>query len=490
MSQFSVLLGGVLWICVFVGLFVIWQNRNDPAEAADEPPQTSATPDSDATDSAPADGKGSSEERSPALTVKFPARPLPPFEFDEVMGGKLSLDDLKGRRWVASFVFSRCTETCPTISSAMMRVHDKVKESAPDVLFVSFTVDPKHDTVDVFRQYSEIFTKGDHERWKFVTGNKEEIETTVVRGFGFYMKENVGETRLPGVEVAHSNRVALVNEEGIVVATFLGTREPDMVRLRRILSGKVEFPKPTPGLSFTRSDGSPLPIEVQAVPADDSNDGTDDSGASQNNPPDPARADESDPDNSDSAALGLAPEDEYDGRKPSNRGATTEGSTPEDFNAAIDASMPDWAKRLPAWNAGLNSLAAILLVNGLIAIRNQKRHLHRNLMIAAFLTSVVFLISYLTYHYALGKYTGEHGRRFSGTGVAAVVYQLILWPHIVLAAAVPVMAVQVFRHAFAERWDAHRSLAKLTFPTWMFVSVTGVIIYAMLYHWPANGTVH
>ena len=105
-------------------------------------------------------------------------------------------------------------------------------------------------------------------------------------------------------------------------------------------------------------------------------------------------------------------------------------------------------------------------------------------MISAFVTSVVFLVCYLVYHYALGKYTGEHGRRFPGDGVAAIVYQLILWPHIVLAAAVPVLAILVFRHAFAERWDQHRRLAKITFPIWMFVSVTGVVIYGMLYHWP------
>ena len=125
-------------------------------------------------------------------------------------------------------------------------------------------------------------------------------------------------------------------------------------------------------------------------------------------------------------------------------------------------------------------------VSGLVAIKAENKTRHRNLMIAAFLTSVVFLGSYLTYHWALGKYTGEHGRRFSGTGPSAVVYQMILWPHIVLAAVVPVLAIRVFVHAFAERWDAHKKLAKITFPIWMFVSVTGVIIYGMLYHWPTT----
>ena len=146
--------------------------------------------------------------------------------------------------------------------------------------------------------------------------------------------------------------------------------------------------------------------------------------------------------------------------------------------------MPPWARMLPTVNSGLNTLSAILLMMGLIAINTGKRQRHRNLMITAFLTSAVFLACYLTYHYALGKYTGEHGKKFPGDGVATIVYQLILWPHIVLAVFVPFLAVRVFMHAFAERWNAHKKLAKITFPIWMFVSVTGVVIYGMLYHWP------
>ena len=158
-------------------------------------------------------------------------------------------------------------------------------------------------------------------------------------------------------------------------------------------------------------------------------------------------------------------------------------------NATIDGKLPSWAKQLPPINACLNTLAAILLICGLIAIRNKKERMHRNFMVSAFLTSAVFLVCYLTYHYALGKYTGEHGKRFPGQGIAAVVYQLILWPHIVLAACVPVLAIRVFQHAFADRRAAHRKLAKVTFPIWMFVSVTGVLIYGMLYHWPEAAAV-
>ena len=107
-------------------------------------------------------------------------------------------------------------------------------------------------------------------------------------------------------------------------------------------------------------------------------------------------------------------------------------------------------------------------------------------MISAFVISVLFLVSYLGYHYALGKYTGEHGRRFSGEGIWAVIYPLVLWPHVALAATVPFLAVGVFRHAFAERWEAHKRLARVTLPIWLYVSVTGVVIYGMLYHWPQS----
>ena len=98
---------------------------------------------------------------------------------------------------------------------------------------------------------------------------------------------------------------------------------------------------------------------------------------------------------------------------------------------------------------------------------------------------MLFLLSYLTYHYALGEYTGEHGRRFVGSQIASVVYMSILIPHIILAIFVPFLAIRVFQHAFASLWEEHRRLARITFPIWLFVSVTGVVIYWMLYQLPA-----
>lgn len=130
---------------------------------------------------------------------------------------------------------------------------------------------------------------------------------------------------------------------------------------------------------------------------------------------------------------------------------------------------------LATLNAVLNSLAALLLVVGWLSIRSGNTKRHRAAMVAAFGVSTVFLVSYLAYH-AL-----EGSRPFRGEGVVRPVYYTILISHVLLAAAVPVMAIRMFFLAWKGRWDAHRRLGKLTLPIWLYVSVTGVVIYVMLY---------
>jgi len=130
-------------------------------------------------------------------------------------------------------------------------------------------------------------------------------------------------------------------------------------------------------------------------------------------------------------------------------------------------------------NAVLNSAAAVLLVAGWVFIRWGRWRAHRAAMVAAFATSAIFLVSYLVYHYLEGsrKYAGPESLRF--------VYYTILLTHVVLAAAVPVLALRMFFLAWRGRWEAHRRLGRVTMPVWLYVSVTGVVIYAMLYHLPA-----
>jgi protein SCO1/2/putative membrane protein len=135
----------------------------------------------------------------------------------------------------------------------------------------------------------------------------------------------------------------------------------------------------------------------------------------------------------------------------------------------------DWISKLPALNATLNATAAVLLVRGYLQIREGKRVEHRKTMLTAFSVSVVFLISYLIYHFNIGS------KRFEHEGMIRNLYISILLSHTVLAAAVPFLAVITLRRGLKNDLRRHAKLARITFPIWLYVSVTGVVVYMMLY---------
>jgi putative membrane protein len=131
--------------------------------------------------------------------------------------------------------------------------------------------------------------------------------------------------------------------------------------------------------------------------------------------------------------------------------------------------------QLPAVNAALNSLSAILLVGGYLFIRSSNIKAHKACMLSAFGSSMLFLASYLVYHYQVGSVP------FKGQGSIRLVYFTILLTHTILATTVVPLALVTLFRAFKERFDAHRRIARWTFPIWLYVSVTGVIVYWMLY---------
>ncbi len=145
--------------------------------------------------------------------------------------------------------------------------------------------------------------------------------------------------------------------------------------------------------------------------------------------------------------------------------------------------MPSWVSSLPAVNASLNGLAFVLLVIGWVLIRRGHRDAHKKTMLAAFGTSILFLVVYLVYHGAMVHYTGEGQVKFQGTGAIRTVYFVILISHVLLAMAVPVLAILTIRRGLKQQWESHRRIARITFPIWVYVSLTGVIIYLMLYQW-------
>jgi putative membrane protein len=132
---------------------------------------------------------------------------------------------------------------------------------------------------------------------------------------------------------------------------------------------------------------------------------------------------------------------------------------------------------LPSINATLNALSAVLLVCGYLLIRRKQIARHRRVMLTAFATSCIFLVCYLVYHAQVGSVPFHH----EGT-MLRTVYLSILFTHTVLAATVPVLAIITLRRGLAARYDKHRKIARWTLPIWLYVSVTGVVVYVMLYH--------
>jgi protein SCO1/2 len=470
MSTFSFVLGCVLWLLVLGATWklVVQKSGDKTSPAGDEQPSKSSS------------GVELPEASTSSVVINFPRRELPEFEFPECMGGVVSRESLLGKRWLASFVFTRCVETCPMITRNVSDLHRRVAESNPDFQFVSFSVDSSYDTAEVLKAYAETF-RADHARWKFLTGDENAIHELIRTGFTQYVKPNLGEARKPGFEVAHTNRAVLVNEDGVPVATYLMTDPDHVVKLRRVIEGKEDFPVPGPAVSGGPVIGNVPGLSFSVAPVAGS-EATDENVKSES-----SSHGEAAPESEEATA------DEKKNSNGSDPGAVATGQkstdseakeSASDRNEKIEQKLPVWVSRLPSINAALNSCCTILLVAGLIAIKRQNRILHRNLMVTAFLVSVVFLACYLTYHQALHHFTGERGRAFVGSATATLVYRSILIPHVILAVFVPILAIRVFVHAWRERWPEHRRLAKITFPIWLFVSITGVVIYGMLYHWP------
>lgn len=136
---------------------------------------------------------------------------------------------------------------------------------------------------------------------------------------------------------------------------------------------------------------------------------------------------------------------------------------------------------LPLVNACLNGTSAVLLCAGLVAIKRGDKELHERLMYTAFAVSTAFLASYLYYHFVVIPTVGV--TKFNGQGWPKTAYYVMLASHVLLAIVNLPLTLRTLYLARKERWDAHKRSAKVTFPIWLYVSVTGVLVYLVLYVW-------
>jgi len=132
---------------------------------------------------------------------------------------------------------------------------------------------------------------------------------------------------------------------------------------------------------------------------------------------------------------------------------------------------------LPTLNAVLNGTSAVLLAFGYLFIRRKKVNLHKACMVSAFVISTLFLVSYLIYHYHAGS------KPFPGEGWTRPLYFAILISHVILATVTLPLSIVTLARGLRGRFEKHRSIARWALPIWLYVSVTGVVVYLMLYHW-------
>lgn len=299
----------------------------------------------------------------------------PDFHLVERSGREVSRRGLVGQVWIADFVFTRCQGPCQAMNSLMYELQERV----PGVRFVSFTVDPSHDTPEHLAGWVETqrLSKG---RWDWLSGVPHERMQEIANGFLLPAGLHLG-------EVVHSDRFVLIDRYGRVRGYY------------SVLDGE----------SYKR-----VPREVTRLEADSA-------------------------------------------------------------RVAAEPYLP--VAKLPTVNAGLNATTFVLLISGLCCIKAKRIGAHKGFMLAALSVSAVFLVSYLTTHYYLGS------TPYPGQGMLRPVYFTILLTHTVLAGVVAVLAPLTVYRAFRGQIDRHKALARWTLPIWLYVSVTGVVIYFMLYGW-------
>lgn len=281
-------------------------------------------------------------------------------------------------------------------------------------------------TVDPDRDTPEVLQfyadklGADPDRWWFLTGDKPTIFGLVRNSFKMIVDE--AENPQPGFEVIHSIEIMHVNADGVVVGRYNARNELHMARLKKVVQGKME-PAEAQRLNALPTDAAPTEVAETA-------------------------------------------------------------DTGEETQATAAGEIPRWVLRLPTTNALLNALATICLVSGYVFIKRGDQKSHGAMMLSALITSAVFLGCYLTYHFALQRYTGSSSQPYQGPPALKPLYLCILVPHILLAPVATGMALMTVWHAWRKNWAKHRRLARYTFPIWLYVSVTGVIIYLMVYHLP------
>ena len=234
--------GMALWVAVFATVFVQWRNAQTQIESAGQATGGAG----DVGQNYEGDAKRTVDEEKPTVQITWSDAGLRDFEFTDTAGGQVTKNDFLGKPWVASFIFTRCAGTCPRVTNSMDNFQRRYKDQP--VRFVTFTVDPENDTVEVLKQYSEKL-EVDPDRWVFLTGDKTKLYSLINQDF--LMPAKPADTPEPGWEVIHTNNVCLVDATGRVVGKYNSLDETEMAKLRRDLDRQLQVESVSDGESST-----------------------------------------------------------------------------------------------------------------------------------------------------------------------------------------------------------------------------------------------
>ena len=318
------------------------------------------------------------------------------FTFTERSGRSVTRSDLAGKVWIAAQTFNCCTMSCPQIRAALQQLQSNLRRT--DVLLVSFSVDPQDDTPESLRVQADSL-EADATRWLFLTGHGNIGQSELDQFFetSFLTRPVRNPDAEPGLRVAHTSRLFLVNRAGHVIGAYSCVEEAVGADGR-------------PGGVFVINEA-----ELQRL-------------------------------THDADAFDAGP-----------------------LRALVRLST------IPTINAALNATSAILLMIGYLLIRRRSITAHAACMLAAVAVSTVFLGSYLYYHYYRGH------TRFPDVAVKPI-YLAILASHVILAIVIVPLVIWTLYHAARGSFERHRRVARWTLPLWLYVSVTGVVVYVFLYH--------
>lgn len=228
-------IGSVLWIVAFVAIYFTWVSRGDGDSTDSSGTGDPISEKELVTDEGSAPEKNGASSLKPTVELTWPETGVADFVLTDQTGQQVSRNDLLGKPWIASFIFTKCAGPCPRVTVSMQSLFQQF--AAKGVRLVSFTVDPARDTPEVLARYAGHYD-ADPENWLFLTGDRDRIYR-LIHG-SFLMPVMEAEDPEPGYEIIHTTNVCLVDPTGRVTGKYNSVDGVEMVKLRRDLQSMLD----------------------------------------------------------------------------------------------------------------------------------------------------------------------------------------------------------------------------------------------------------